>query len=77
MKGVRGIVLGDFTRCLPRKGYRELRLREVLTDHLKPLHVPAWSGLCAGHGKRNYPVPFGAKATLAKGRLVYEEGVVS
>ena len=77
LEGVRGVVLGDFTRCLPRKGYRELRLRQVLADHLKPLKVPAWSGLCAGHGARNYPVPFGAKATLAAGRLVYTEGVVS
>jgi muramoyltetrapeptide carboxypeptidase len=77
LEGVRGVVLGDFTRCLPRKGYRELRLREVLTDHLQPLRAPVWSGLCAGHGPRNYPVPFGARARLAKGRLIYEEGVVS
>jgi len=77
LRGLRGIVLGDFTRCLPRKGYRELRLRQVLSDHIGPLRVPAWSGLCAGHGRRNYPVPFGARATLARGKLVYEEGVVS
>lgn len=77
MDGVRGVVLGDFTRCVPRKGHRELRLRQVLEDHLKPLQVPAWAGLGAGHGPRNYPVPMGARATLSKGRLVYEEGVVS
>lgn len=77
LEGVRGVVLGDFTRCLPRKGYRELRLRQVLEDHLSPMRTPAWSGLCAGHGRRNYPVPFGARARLARGRLIYEEGVVS
>jgi muramoyltetrapeptide carboxypeptidase len=77
LAGVRGVALGDFTRCLPRKGYRELRLRQVLEDHLRPLGAPAWSGLQAGHGPRNYPIPFGAKATLGKGRLVYEEGLVS
>jgi muramoyltetrapeptide carboxypeptidase LdcA involved in peptidoglycan recycling len=39
--------------------------------------VPAWSGVRAGHGTRNYALPFGARATLGKGRLVYEEGLVS
>ena len=77
LDGVRGVVLGDFTRCLPRKGYRELRLSQVLRDHLHPLRAPAWSGLCAGHGPRNYPIPFGARASLGRGRLVYEEGIVS
>lgn len=77
LAGVRGVALGDFTRCLPRKGYRELRLRQVLEDHLSPLGTPAWSGVRAGHGSRNYPLAFGARATLGKGRLVYEEGLVS
>jgi muramoyltetrapeptide carboxypeptidase len=77
LKGVRGVVLGDFTRCLPRKGFRELRLGQVLRDHLGPLRAPAWSGLRAGHGRRNYPLPFGARARLGKGRLVFEEGAVS
>jgi len=77
LTGVRGVVLGDFTRCVPRKGHRELRLRQVLEDHLAPLGVPAWSGVRAGHGTRNYALPFGARAVLGKGRLVYEEGLVS
>jgi muramoyltetrapeptide carboxypeptidase len=77
LTGVRGVVLGDFTRCVPRKGHRELRLRQVLEDHLGPLGAPAWSGMRAGHGVRNYALPFGARAVLGKGRLVYEEGLVS
>jgi muramoyltetrapeptide carboxypeptidase len=77
LAGVRGVALGDFTRCRPRKGYRELRLRQVLEDHLAPLGVPAWSGVRAGHGSRNYALPFGARAVLGKGRLVYTEGLVS
>jgi muramoyltetrapeptide carboxypeptidase len=77
LDGVRGVVLGDFTRCAPRKGHRELRLRQVLEDHLRPLEAPAWGGLRAGHGARNYPLPFGARARLERGRLRYDEGLVS
>ena len=77
LRGVRGVVLGDFTRCVPRKGHHELTLRQVLEDHLGPLQAPAWSGLSAGHGVRNYPIPLGARARMAKGRLRFEEGVVS
>jgi len=77
LNGLRGVVLGDFTRCLPRKGFRELTVRQVLRDHLGPLHVPAWAGLRAGHGRRNYPLPLGARAHLTRGQLVFEEGAVS
>jgi muramoyltetrapeptide carboxypeptidase len=78
-RGARGIALGDFYRCVPRPGRRELAIAQVLRDHLEPLGIPAARGIRAGHGKRNLPVPFGAVAVLdpRKGRLTYEEGLVS
>ena len=78
-RGVRAFALGDFHRCVPRPRRRELKLPQVLRDHLEPLGVPSVGGIRAGHGRRNLPVPFGARAILdpRKGRLVYEEGLVS
>ena len=77
--GVRGVVLGGFTNCVPQKGHRELPLEAVLRDHLVPLRVPVARGLPAGHGLRNIPFPLGARATLSpsRGTLDFEEGLVS
>jgi muramoyltetrapeptide carboxypeptidase len=77
LRGLAGLALGDFTKCVPRPGRRELPAAQVLREHLVGLAAPAWRGLRAGHGSLNLPLPFGAKATLSRGRLVYEEGLVS
>ncbi|HEU4725913.1 MAG TPA: LD-carboxypeptidase [Candidatus Eisenbacteria bacterium] len=77
--GVKAILLGDFTNCVPQKGHRELPLRQVLLDHLAPLGAPAAAGLPAGHGRRNAPFPLGARARFSpsSGVLEFEEGLVS
>jgi len=79
LKGVRGVALGDFIHCVPKPKHRELTLGQVLRDHLGGLGVPALGGLKAGHGKRNLPLPLGARATLdpRRGRLIFEEGLVA
>jgi len=78
-RGVRGVALGSFVNCIPKPKHRELRLREVLRDHIGGLGVPALGGIRAGHGRRNLPLPLGARATLdsRRGRLVFEEGLVA
>ncbi len=78
-RGARGVVLGSFVNCVPRPKHRELPLRTVLRDHLAEMAVPACAGLSAGHGRRNLPLPLGARATLdpGRGRLIFEEGLVS
>jgi muramoyltetrapeptide carboxypeptidase len=79
LRGLRGVALGDFIHCVPKPRHRELKLGEVLRDHLAGLGVPALGGLKAGHGKRNLPLPLGARATLdpRRGRLIFEEGLVA
>jgi len=79
MRGVRGIAMGDFINCVPKPKHRELRLGQVLRDHLGALGIPALGGLRAGHGRRNLPLPLGARATLdpRRGRLIFEEGLVA
>jgi muramoyltetrapeptide carboxypeptidase len=79
LRGVRGVALGSFIHCVPKPKHRELRLRQVLEDHIREWGVPALGGIKAGHGRRNLPLPLGARATLdpRRGRLIFEEGLVS
>lgn len=79
LAGVRGVALGDFHRCRPRSRRPELKLVEVLQDHMEPLGVPALAGIRAGHKFLNLPFPLGARAALdpRKGHLRFEQGLVS
>jgi len=79
LKGVRGMALGSFINCVPKPKHRELTLAQVLRDHIGGLGVPALGGIKAGHGRRNLPLPLGARATLdpRRGRLIFEEGLVA
>jgi muramoyltetrapeptide carboxypeptidase len=79
LQGIRGVALGSFQGCRPRAGYPELPLRAVLAERLGGLGVPVRGGLPVGHGARNAAFPLGARARLdaARGRLVFEEGLVS
>jgi muramoyltetrapeptide carboxypeptidase len=79
LRGVRGFALGSFINCVPKPKHKELRLAQVLRDHLGGLGVPTLGGMRAGHGRRNLPLPLGARATLdpRRGRLIFEEGLVA
>ena len=56
---VRGVVLGDFTRCATPEAVRGLVL-----DRLGPLRVPVVSGAPFGHEPRNLAFPLGVVARL-------------
>ncbi len=75
LRGVRGIVLGDFPACHPdaSAGYT---LRDVLADRLGALGVPVVWNFPFGHTVQpNLTLPLGARATLAATRrtLTLEE----
>lgn len=78
-RGLRGVVLGDFYRCLPRTKRPELTLAQVFEDHLRPVGVPVRGGVPSGHRRRNLPLPLGARARLdpKRGVLYFEQGLVS
>ena len=79
LRGIRGVALGSFIHCVPKPKHRELKLAQVLRDHLGGLGVPALGGIKAGHGRKNWALPLGARATLdsRRGRLIFEEGLVA
>ena len=57
--GVRGIALGEFTKCGPAE-----QVQEVVQDRLAPLGVPIMTGLPVGHGRTNLTVAMGTPARL-------------
>jgi muramoyltetrapeptide carboxypeptidase len=58
-EGVRGIVLGGFTRCGD-----DHTVHRLFEDRLAPLGVPTLLGAPVGHTDRNLALPFGVAAVL-------------
>jgi muramoyltetrapeptide carboxypeptidase len=63
LRGVAGVVLGEFERCPP--GPDGVPVQEVLRERLGGLQVPVASGLPVGHGVVNRPLVLGAPARLS------------
>ena len=68
---IRGFVFGTCAECGPGEGFASLTLEEILTDHIKPLGVPAWSGAMIGHQTPQWTLPVGADVEIdsAKGTI--------
>jgi muramoyltetrapeptide carboxypeptidase len=64
LDGLRGVIVGNCTRCGPGEGYGSLTLEEVLNDHIRPLKVPAWSGAMIGHIERQFTLPEGIEVEI-------------
>lgn len=61
-RGVRGIVLGQFTQCDP--GPDGATVEQVLYERLSPLLLPIASNAAVGHIAENVPLLLGAHAVL-------------
>lgn len=75
LKGVAGVVLGEFSDCEDKGA--AYSSREVLAELVHRLGVPAIAGLPIGHGAVNEPVVLGARVRLDASalRLEYLEGL--
>jgi muramoyltetrapeptide carboxypeptidase len=58
-KQLAGVVLGNFTNCLPGDGFGSLTLDEVFDDYFLRLNVPVFKGAQFGHVKLKYSFPIG------------------
>jgi muramoyltetrapeptide carboxypeptidase len=77
LRGLAGVVLGDFTDCEERAaGYTAA---EVVDELVAELGVPCAAGFQVGHGPVNLPVPLGAQVRLDAGerRLDFLEGLAT
>ncbi len=57
-------VFGKCTDCEVGSGYSSFTLEEVLTNHLKPLGIPAFHGAMIGHIKDKFTVPLGVEVEI-------------
>jgi muramoyltetrapeptide carboxypeptidase len=62
LKGVRGVVLGDFTGCDEKDA--SYSWADVLGELVRELGVPAAAGFRIGHGDQNWSVALGRTVQL-------------
>lgn len=67
LRGIRGVVVGQLTRCEePEGGQYGPTASQVVVERLSTLGVPVVTGFPFGHGSdRNAALPFGARVRLA------------
>lgn len=77
LRGVQGIVLGDFKNCGPATA-EDFTLEEVFEDRLTDLNIPVVCHFPSGHCRPMATLPLGALARLDtdRGRLTILEAVV-
>ena len=75
LKGLRGVLLGDFETDVVYKEKGERKYwKELFLERFAPLKVPVLEKLPVGHGRENEPLPLGVKAAISKtGRLLLLE----
>lgn len=74
----RGIVLANFSESEPKPGKNSLTLEQVFNDIIKPLGIPSYYGLKAGHCQPNLTMPIGIQTRLnaTEGWIQFLEGGV-
>ena len=74
-----GIILGDFTDCVPVKGKPSLKLSQVFMESFNDLHYPILSGFRYGHIKHSLTMPIGVNVRLhrQKNSIEFLESAVS
>ena len=72
-KGVKGIIFGDM--LLSDKKERRKIFSDTLKRFAESQKIPIWSGLKAGHGKLNFPVPMQTKAKIKGSKLLIQTGI--
>ncbi|WP_017720608.1 S66 peptidase family protein [Kamptonema formosum] len=57
---ISGFIFGQCRDCDPEEPDKSLSFRQMLSEHIKPLGIPAWYGSMIGHMKDKFTVPVGA-----------------
>lgn len=60
-----GFIFAQCTKCQAGEGDEpSLTLQQVLSDHIKPLEIPAWYGSAIGHILNKFTVPVGTQVEI-------------
>src|ERR1051325_3507967 len=63
LENIAGLVFGEFTRC---EGDGSREVLDIVADFFAGTGFPVVSGLTAGHGVENLPLPFGVRMQIAR-----------
>ena len=77
--GARGVLLGQFTDCVPEEGKPSLGLRRIFRDLLSDLGVPVLAGIRHGHILGSLTLPVGLRVSVVAGkkcRIVFSGSAV-
>ncbi|MGZ3653025.1 MAG: S66 peptidase family protein [Bdellovibrionota bacterium] len=79
LKGLRGVLLGDFETDVVYEEKTERKYwREIFLERFEPLGIPVLENLPVGHGAKNEPLPLGVRAVITKsGKLLLLEQPVT
>ncbi|MGF1674436.1 MAG: LD-carboxypeptidase [Rivularia sp. (in: cyanobacteria)] len=74
-----GFIFGQCPGCTPGTDYGSLTLEQVLSDHIKPLNIPAWHGATIGHMENILTIPIGSQVEINadSGTITMLESAVS
>jgi muramoyltetrapeptide carboxypeptidase len=75
LRGVAGVILGDFIGCAEKDGSPP-SAEEVIVERLGRLGVPIVAGAPIGHGQRNRAVPLGARVRLDGATVTFLEAAL-
>ncbi len=76
---ISGFIFGHCTDCHPGEPACSFTLMEVLSDHLRPLGIPAWHGSLIGHIPDQFTLPIGTEVEIDADKgtiLMLEQAVV-
>jgi muramoyltetrapeptide carboxypeptidase len=61
---ISGFIFGQCTKCDAEKPQESLTLAQVLSDHIRPLRIPAWYGSMVGHIRDQFTLPIGLQVEI-------------
>lgn len=64
LKQISGFIFGQCPGCTPGSDYGSLTLEQVLSDHIKPLKIPAFQGATIGHMENILTLPIGSEVEI-------------
>ncbi|MEG4234477.1 LD-carboxypeptidase [Microcoleus sp. Pol11C3] len=61
---ISGFIFGQCTKCEAETPQESLTLPQVLSDHIRPLKIPAWYGSMVGHIQDKFTLPIGLEVEI-------------